>query len=117
MRVVLPGTSHVLQLFPAAIRLFGCQHREYELIKELCFPELKLLTGWTVFVDLMRHYVLVEGKAAQGFFRFRIDASSRGIIFRSLKGPVQVSIQGHVVDLQRGEEFFFSDSRDRPWMK
>ena len=90
MKTYLPGSTHFLQMFPTAFRLYSCRYDESELLKEVVFPDLGPISGWMVSVDTMRHAVFVEGRGAAGFFRYRIDATPDGIVFRSLKSTMKV---------------------------
>ena len=101
----LPGSPHVIQVFPTALRLYGWHFDETELVQELTFPDVGPLSGWTASFDSMRHIVVLEGSAKQGFVRFCIDSSPDGISFRSRKGPVKVVTRDETVCLQQGEKF------------
>lgn len=51
--IYLSGTSHAIQIFPTALRLFDCRGTDRELVKEVFLPELGPCSEWTVFIDSM----------------------------------------------------------------
>ncbi len=110
MKTYLPGSTHFLQMFPTAFRLYSCRYDESELLKEVVFPDLGPISGWMVSVDTMRHAVFVEGRGAAGFFRYRIDATPDGIVFRSLKSTMKVRMNGLDCDLGCSEKLVLIDT-------
>ena len=66
MKIALPGSSHVVAVYPTALRLYTCRPFDVELVKEVTFPEpWAALSGWVVFIDSMRqaHPSRGEGRA------------------------------------------------------
>ena len=94
IKIMLPGSTVVMEAFPTALRL---PHRE------LLFPKLGAPRDWNVVLDAMRRTVCLEGKGTEGFFRIRVDQTAEGLCLRSMKGPLEVKDRGQTTVLQRGE--------------
>ena len=94
IKVMLPGSTVVLEAFPTALRL---AHRE------LFFPKLGVPRDWKVVLDPMRRTVCLEGRGAEGFFRIRIDQTAEGLCLQSLKGPLEVRDGSKTFVVQRSE--------------
>jgi hypothetical protein len=103
IKIYLPGSPFVVQVFPTALRLFLCGPDGFELQRELIFPKLGPVQDWRVLLDAMRRTLCLEGKAQSGFFRIRLDFSSDELALRSLKGPLDLCDSKQPVVLQKNE--------------
>ena len=70
----LPGSSLRFQIFPACIKVHDLSQTEPLFLEELPLPVEGPIKDFTVQLDLERGYILVWGKSATGFFRYRIHA-------------------------------------------
>jgi hypothetical protein len=77
---VLPGSCFVLEAFPTQLRIAG---REWKM------PLTGPVTGFTLQQDLEKNCVYVFGKAKEGYFRVRVEASDSGFQITAEKGPLK----------------------------
>jgi hypothetical protein len=108
VKISLPGSAHVVQAFPTALRLFLCRPDGLELVRELVFPKLGVPHDWRVLLDAMRRTICIEGKGSSGFFRLRIEQTFEGLSLRSMKGPFEVRMHDQVVPLQKNESLILA---------
>lgn len=108
--IYLSGTSHAIQIFPTALRLFDCRGTDRELVKEVFLPELGPCSEWTVFIDSMRQTVRVEGRGLRGFFRYHIYAGQEGVYIKPAAGTLRLVAHGVENDVTKGDPFPLTDS-------
>lgn len=77
---VIPGSSFVIEAFPTLLRIAG---REWKM------PLTGPITGFTVQQDLEKNAVLIFGRAKEGYFRIRVEATGSGFQITSEKGPLK----------------------------
>jgi hypothetical protein len=77
---VIPGSCSVLEAFPTLLRISG---HEWKM------PLTGPVAGFTMQQDLEKNCVYVFGKAKEGYFRLRIQASDSGFQITSEKGPLK----------------------------
>jgi len=77
---VIPGSCFVIEAFPTLLRIAG---REWKL------PLTGPVTGFTLQQDLEKNCIYIFGKAKEGYFRLRVEASDSGFEIISEKGPVK----------------------------
>jgi hypothetical protein len=78
-RVLVPGSDWVVQCFPALLRIEG----RAEIPIALTGP----VAEFTVQLDLEKNGVLIWGKAAQGYFKYRLTAEEPGLVLTLERGP------------------------------
>lgn len=77
---VIPGTCFTLEAFPTLLRISG---REWRM------PLTGPVAGFTMQQDLEKNCIYVFGKAKEGYFRLRVQASDSGFQITSEKGPLK----------------------------
>ncbi len=78
----LPGSDCFLKVFPTAFQLF----QGSKCLAEKLFVELGENPSFTAYVDAIHQRITVEGHSRAGFFRYRIEAHSDGVLFSPVKG-------------------------------
>jgi hypothetical protein len=104
-KIYLAGSSHVIEVFPTAIRVYACHAFDLKCIKELVFPELGPLSGWMACVDPMRHNIQIEGRGRHGFVRYRIYSTEEGVFLKPSTGMMKVAVGGIGTDVQKSDAF------------
>ena len=104
-KICLAGTSHAVEVYPTALRVYACRFDEVELVKELIFPALGPLSGWVAFVDPMHQTLQIQGRGGQGFVRYRVSCTSEGIFLAPMTSMMKVQVNGTVTDVQKSEPF------------
>lgn len=84
---VIPGSCAILQAFPTLLKI-----DQYEWKMPLSGP----VEGFTVQQDLEKNCVFIFGRAREGYFRLRIEASDGGFAIEVEKGP----LKSHRIDTE-----------------
>lgn len=80
---VIPGSCAVIEAFPTLLKMNG---------QEWKMPLTGPVSGFTLQQDLEKNCVNIFGKAKEGYFRLRIEASDEGFHIHSEKGPLKSAL-------------------------
>jgi len=83
MRIPVPGSPWILQVFPALIRVFEGP----EVIQEYPLGIVGPVKDFTVQLDLVKGCINVWGQAQNGYFRYTVYAGKSAIQVRFQKAP------------------------------
>jgi len=114
-RCLIPGTIYSVQVFPALVRVFSEEQQIQEFLLGIQGP----VNDFTVQLDLEKGAVLVWGKAANGFFRYRIKADAGMIRLESEKGEMlsdfSMKYEGPFTEPAFKERISFGSHKKQDW--
>src|SRR5690606_10876159 len=87
------------EAFPTLVRL----GKKYDLHLHITGP----VKGFTLEMDLERNCVIIFGKAQEGFYRLKIEASQNGIEVKAINVPKVFLINGKAI--KAGDCLFFQE--------
>lgn len=110
-KIYLAGSSNVICVYPTALRIYTCHFDELELQKEVLFPEIGPVVGWTAYVDSMRQVIQIEGKGRLGFVRYRIHTTEDGVSLTPSSGMMKISMHGVVSEVAKCDDYILAEER------
>ncbi|HRW58264.1 MAG TPA: hypothetical protein P5048_01450 [Chlamydiales bacterium] len=84
-KLMLPGTELALEVYPTKIIISPLMRKEEKF--EIHFDFLGPMKGFTIFQNLDKNYIEINGHIRMGHFRFRIVAKEEGIDLMAVKMP------------------------------
>jgi hypothetical protein len=102
--IYLAGSSHAVQVYPAALRIFACRTYGLELVKEVSFPEFGPLSDWVVFIDSLHQFIQIQGRSKGGFVRYRVYTTEEGIFLKPSTGTIKIANNGILSEIGKSEE-------------
>ncbi|MCB1107266.1 MAG: hypothetical protein KDK76_04135 [Chlamydiia bacterium] len=111
--LLIPKSSWKVTVYPAKIKLENIISLGKKQVQTV-FPKIEgPLTQFTVMQDLERHWIRVFGQGPQGYFSYRLVASSHEIVLFLERGPkegITFVFEGEAKNLKRKEELIVSTS-------
>ncbi len=106
-RVVVPGTTLRLEVFPSLLRVHSVETRIPHLVSEIDLDVTGPVEKFTVCLDLEKGRVRVWGHAQNGYYRYAVSAKENSVALLVERAPehgLNVESGGSVRCLQIGEE-------------
>lgn len=106
---IIPGTCLEIEAFPTLLKI---DKREVQL--KLTGP----VKNFTLEQDLEKHCVWVYGRAKEGFFRLRVEASDAGcnvIVEKGSLSPLHIPFETHMAKRQTVERLSLGNHKAQDW--
>jgi hypothetical protein len=110
---VIPGTYEIIEAFPVLLRVAGHE------VKLSCTGPVQ---GFTLELDIERHCVFVFGRAKEGYYKIRVEASPSGFYLHPERGsslPHTIHIKKEVDFVPKAplEHLFLGSHKRQNWEK
>ncbi|MBA2728141.1 MAG: hypothetical protein H0U49_08225 [Parachlamydiaceae bacterium] len=102
---LLPFSTFCCEVYPALIRVYNLEGTHKKLLNEIPLNVNGIVEGFTMQQDIEKGCLKVWGKGAQGYFRYRIQATDSGKSFKIIteKEPAGTSLFVNIPQTEKVE--------------
>ncbi len=114
--IPIPGTFFSAQIFPGRLYLNSWDGKKEEIVWKWRGP----ISSFTCVQDLEKGCIIVFGKGEEGYFRYRIESTEKGIIVKIEKSPIEEGdryVEAPYFKKQSRERLFLGVTKQQDWEK